>query len=104
MKTPVNKGKRNALLFAVLTVLCFSACIILAPLGSFMVWIFSGATLFCLFMAIYSLIPPPKPQFTKKRIDPKQEEMKAYIRYHTQILISLFLGGILLVVMILFFL
>ena len=104
MKTPAVKGKTPSIFFAVLTVLCFSACFILAPLGSFVIWIFGGACLFFLFKAIYSLIPPPKPQFTKKKFDPREEEMKAYIKYHTQILISLFLGGVLLVVVILFFL
>ena len=104
MKTPAVSGKQKSLFFALLTIVCFCACFIFSPLGGFMVWIFTGATLYFLFMAIYSLVPVAKHQHMRKRINPKDEEAKAYIRYHTQILVSIFLGGVLLVVVILFFL
>jgi membrane protein YdbS with pleckstrin-like domain len=103
MKTPAVKGKRTSVFFAILTAICFSTCFILVPLGGFIIWIFSGACVFFLFMAIYSLIPPPKPRYTKTRFDPKEEELKAHIAFHAPIMISMFLGAILLVVIILFF-
>jgi uncharacterized membrane protein YdfJ with MMPL/SSD domain len=104
MKNPVPSGKRKAVLFGTLTVLAFSACIIFAPLGSFTIWITLGATVYFLFMAIYSLIPHgPEKQFVKKRYDPKAAEMKAYIERHTRILVGIFLGTLFFVLIFLWF-
>jgi hypothetical protein len=101
MKTPVITEKKRSFLFAALSVISFFACFILAPLGGFMVWIFGGAFVYFLFMAIYSLVPPKRQQFIKKRFDPRQEETKAYIASHKPILVTVFVAGIALVLAIL---
>lgn len=101
MKTPVMTDKRRAFLFAVLTIVCFFASFIFAPLGSFMVWIFGGATLYFLFMSIYTLIPQQQKQFAQRRFDPRQAETKAYIASQKPILLSVFLAGLLLLIVIL---
>ena len=80
-----------------LSVIAFSACFILARLGSFTIWITVGATVYFLFLTIYSLVPPPGKTFIKRKHDPKEAEMKEYIRFHLRMLISLFLGATLLV-------
>ncbi|HET9487552.1 MAG TPA: hypothetical protein VFO54_08960 [Chryseosolibacter sp.] len=97
----MKSERRKPLLFAVFAILSFFLCFILGPLGSFVAWIFGGATVYLLFMAIYSLIPAEKKQFVQRRIDPRQAETKAYISAHKPILISLFFAGILLVIAIL---
>ncbi len=93
--------RKKALLFGTLASISFFASFILAPLGNFAVWIFGGAAVYFLFLSIYSLIPPERKQFTKTRFDPRQAETKAYIAFHKPILISVFLAGILLVLVIL---
>jgi hypothetical protein len=103
MKNPAVKGKRSAIFFGVLTLISFCAIFFLVPLGTFTIWISVGATIYFLFMMIWFLIPPPKKQFTRKKFNPQDEEIRAHIAFHTPILISMFLGAILLVLVILFF-
>lgn len=93
----------KALIFGVLSVIAFSACFILVPLGTFTIWITVGATVYFLFLTIYSLIPPRKKAFIKKKLHPSEEEMRQYIRFHLRMLVSLFLGATLLVLIILWF-
>jgi glucan phosphoethanolaminetransferase (alkaline phosphatase superfamily) len=96
-------GKTRSFVFGFLTFGSFCAIFIFAPLGAFTIWVSIGSTLYFAFMTVWSLVPPPAKQFTKKRFDPKEEERKAYIRFHTRMLINLFLAAILLVVVILWF-
>ena len=97
------KGKTSAVFFGVLTLVSFCGIFFLVPLGSFTIWISVGATIYFLFMMIWSLVPPPRKQFTKKKISPQEAATKAHIAYHMPILISVFLGAVLLVLLILFF-
>lgn len=102
MKTDSIKRKRNSAIFGMLAATCFIAGFTLRPLGSFVIWILGGATLFCLFMAIFHLIPPAKKRYSKK-IDPKEAANRTYVAYHLPIVISLLLGGLLLALIVIFF-
>lgn len=73
----------------------------LAPLGAFLVWIFGGAFVYFMFLAIYTLVPPKRKQFIKRRLDPRQAETKAYIAAHKPVLVTVFVAGIALVLAIL---
>lgn len=101
MKTPVVTEKRKPFLFGFLMMICFFACFLFAPLGSFMVWIFGGATVYFLFMSVYSMIPSERRRSVGRRLDPRQAETRAYIATHIPILISMFLGGLLFVIVML---
>jgi hypothetical protein len=96
------KGKRNSAISGVLAVACLIAAFTLRSLGSFVIWIFGGAMVFCLFMAIFHLIPPAKRRYTKK-IDPEEAANRTYIAYHLPMVISLLLGGLLLALIVIFF-
>lgn len=96
---------RRAWFYGGLALVSFCSCFGLAPLGSFFIWISVGMTLFFGFMSIYSgiLSSEKKPLRKKRKPDPKEEELKAYIRFHIPILISVLLGGLLIVVIFLVF-
>jgi|SRR5690348_14548571 hypothetical protein len=96
--------KTRAIVFGFLTVASFCAIFIFAPLGGFTIWLSLGATLYFGFMTVWSLIPVTEAQPAKKRrFDPKEEERREYIRFHTRMLINLFLFAILFVVILLWF-
>ena len=103
MKIPVEKRKRNALVFAMLTVLSFCAIFFLAALGTFTIWISTGATAYFLFMAIWSLIPFHRKRITRKKLNPRQVADQAYIKFHLWMLLNLFLAAILLLIVFWFF-
>lgn len=103
MKNPAVKGKRSAIFFGALALISFGAIFFFVPLGYFTIWMSVGATVYFLFMMIWSLIPPPKKQYTKMRLSPQEQATKAHIAFHMPILISMFLGALLVVVVILFF-
>ena len=98
-----SHGKTRAIISGFLTVASFCAIFIFAPLGGFTIWLSVGATLYFGFMTVWSLIPPPAAPPRKKRFDPKEEERREYIRFHTRMLINLFLVAILFVVILLGF-
>jgi hypothetical protein len=99
----VSHKKTWPLFFGLLTIVSFCAIFILAALGNFTIWVSIGATVYFAFMTVWSLLPAPRKQFTRKRFDPKEEERREYIRFHTRLLINIFLAAILLVVVILWF-
>lgn len=94
---------KKPVFFALLCVVSIFACFILAPLGGFTGWIFGGGATYFLFLSIYSMIVRPGKRFTRPRYDPRQKEMKAYISFHTYILLSLFAFTILIVLGLLLF-
>ncbi len=89
-------------MFGAFAAACFVVAFVLHPLGSFVIWIFGGATVYCLFMMIFHLVPPGKKRYSKK-VDPNEAANRAYIAYHLPIIISLLLGGLLLALIIVFF-
>lgn len=89
-------------MFGVFAAACFMVAFVLNPLGSFIIWIFGGATVYCLFMMIFHLVPPAKKQHSKK-VDPKEAANRAYMAYHLPIVISVLLGGLLVALIIVFF-
>lgn len=99
-QTSARSGNK-AVFFAAMAIVSVFACFILAPLGDFVGWIFGGFAGYFLFLSIYSLIP--RTRFTRKRYDPRQEEMKTYIAFHTRILGTVFLAAILIAAVILSF-
>ena len=102
MKTRIStRERRKAGFYAALASLTFCGIFFLVPLGSFTIWITVGATLYFLFMTIYTLVPyaPPASRKTGRRVDPKEEEMRAYIRRHLSILATLFAISVFLVLM-----
>lgn len=101
-QTSAHSGSK-AVFFAVIAIVSFFACFILAPLGSFVAWIFGGLAAYFVFLSIYSLIPRTRKRFTRRRDDPRQEEMRTYIALHMRILGTVFLAAILIVVAILVF-
>jgi hypothetical protein len=103
MKNPAVKGQGSAIFFGALALISFCAIFFLVPLGNFTIWISVGLTLYFLFMMVWCLIAPPKKRFTRKKFNPQDEAIRAHIAFHTPILISMFLGAILLVLVILFF-
>jgi hypothetical protein len=102
MKEASQGRGKGAAFFALLAVLSVFACFILAPLGRFTGWIFGGIAVYSLFLAVYALIPRQRKQFGKPRHDPRQEEMKTYIAFHTSVLVGLF-GFTFLVILVLLF-
>ena len=86
-----------------LSLVSFSACFILVPLGAFTLWMTVGATVYFTFLTIYHLIPPQKKAFIKKKVNTKDAAMKEYVKFHLSMLLSLFLGATLLVMIILWF-
>jgi O-antigen/teichoic acid export membrane protein len=103
MNTLKIKHKRYAIFFGILSVASISLCFILAPLGSFVIWIFGGMTVFAIFMMIFSFIPPPKVQYKKRKLTPQEEETKAHIAFHLPLVISLLLAGLLVALIVVFF-
>ena len=101
MKEASQGGGKRATFFALLAVLNLFTCFILAPLGSFTGWIFGGIAVYSLFLAVYSLLPRQR-KFGRTRHDPRQEEMKTYIAFHTSVLLGLF-GITLFAVLVLLF-
>ncbi|HEX8040216.1 MAG TPA: hypothetical protein VF490_13755 [Chryseosolibacter sp.] len=101
MNASTNGRRKRALVFAALACVSFCASYILAPLGNFAVWIFGGATVYLLFLAIYALVPGRSSSYRKTRFNPREEETRAYIAFHKPILTSVFLAGVLLVLFIL---
>jgi len=97
------KSKRYAIFFGILSVVSVSLCVILAPLGSFVVWIFGGITVFALFMMVFNLIPPPRVQYTKRKLTRQEEETRAHIAFHLPLVISLLLAGLLVALIVIFF-
>jgi glucan phosphoethanolaminetransferase (alkaline phosphatase superfamily) len=102
MKEASQGGGKRATFFALLAVLSLFTCFILAPLGSFIRWIFGGIAVYSLFLAVYSLLPRQRKEFGRTRHDPRQEEMKTYIAFHTSVLLGLF-GITLFAVLVLLF-
>jgi Ca2+/Na+ antiporter len=93
--------KRRAIVFAILVFFFFCSIFILAPLGSFFVWISVGATLYCAFYSIYNLVlksnhSVAKPK-TAKKSSPDERSIQEHVRYHLPYLISMFLAALLLV-------
>jgi hypothetical protein len=103
MKTQTIKRKRGPYFFGLLGALCLSLCFIFGPLGSFVIWISGGTAIFCFFMMIYLLIPIAPAKYSKKKMDPKEVERRAYIAYHLPLVISVLLGGLLIAVIVIFF-
>jgi hypothetical protein len=103
MKTPVVTAKNKAGLFGLLAVASFCGIFFLAPLGGFTVWLTLGATVYFTFMTIYSLVHRNVRPAVRPRFDPGEDEMKAYIKKHTTILIGIFLGALFFVMIFLFF-
>ena len=97
------KSKGYATFFGVLSAISLSLCFILGPLGSYVIWIFGGLTLFSVFMAIFKLIPQPKIRNTRRRLTRQEEENRAYIAFHLPLVISLLLAGLLVALIVVFF-
>jgi hypothetical protein len=95
---PFNKKGR---LFLFLTLLFFTCCFAFAHLGSYMGWLFSGATLYCAFLSVYNFVLASKAKypFRRKRRETAQEkELRDYIRNQIPILVSVLLGGLMIAV------
>ena len=103
MNTLKIKSKRFAIFFGVLSVVSVSLCFILAPLGSFVIWIFGGISVFAIFMLVFNLIPPPRVQYTKRKLTRQEEETRAHIAFHLPLVISLLLAGLLVALVVVFF-
>ena len=103
MNAPRIRSKRYAIFFGVLSVLSVSLSIILAPLGSFILWIFGGIAAFAIFMMVFKLIPPPNVRYTKRKLSPQEEETRAYIAFHLPLVVSLLLAGLLVALIVVFF-
>jgi hypothetical protein len=98
--------KRKAILSLVIGILFLLACFIFRPLGAYVVWIAGGGSAYFLFLTVYYLIfsfQSKQPFHKVKKETSQGEEMKTYIRSQIPILISIFLFGILIVVIVLFF-
>ena len=102
MKSQSIKRKNSPAIFAILALISVSSCFILNPLGNFIIWIFGGTAIFCVFMMIFHLIPPVKKQYSKK-MTPREISDKAYIAFHMPLVISLLLLGLLIALMVVFF-
>jgi hypothetical protein len=93
--------KRRAITFAILSFIFFCSIFIFSPLGSFFVWISIGGTLYCMFYSIFNLVLRSKSGTTipykSRKQTASERSVEEHMRYHLPILISLFLGGLLLV-------
>ena len=103
MSTLKIKSQRYAIFFGILSVVSACLCFVLAPLGSFVIWIFGGLTVFAIFMMVFNLVPPPRVQHKKRKLTQQEEETKAHIAFHLPLVISLLLAGLLVALIVVFF-
>ena len=71
----------------------------------YLMWILGGAVVYFASLAVYYLVLSSKARFPyrKKKETRQDREIREHIRYHLPIIISMMLGGILVVLIILFF-
>jgi glucan phosphoethanolaminetransferase (alkaline phosphatase superfamily) len=97
---------RKSIGCAILAVVFFVSCFIRVPLGNFFVWVSIGATAYFVFLTIYFMVMASKAKypFAKKKLTKQEVETREYIRSQLPILISILLGGVLIAVVVWFFL
>ena len=97
-----KKAKRHSIVAIFLFVVTLGS----AASEAYLIWLFSGATIYFAFLAVYFLVLSSKAKFPyrKKKETEQDRQIQEHVRYHLPIIISIMLGGILLVLVALFFL
>ena len=91
---------------AVIAIFLFLCCFAVGVLGTYLIWIFAGASLYFIFLAIYYFVlsAQAKYPYRKKYKETEQEKaVKAHIRLHLPIVISVLLGGALIALLVALF-
>jgi hypothetical protein len=98
--------KKKAKTWAVLTLFFLLACFAVIPAGRYMILILAGITGYSFFLTIYYLVLSSQARYPyrQKKETTQERETREYVRAQLPILISVVLGGLLLVLAVWFFL
>jgi Ca2+/Na+ antiporter len=106
MNDSTTSYKRKAIVSVLIGILFLITGLVFASLGVFVVWIASGVCAYSVFLTTYYLVLAfqSKQPFKKKlKQTPQEKELQAYIRSQIPMLVSIFMVGILIVVIVLLF-